>query len=410
MREKKQEGERKTIDSSSMRKKTGYHTADKKNDNSSRQQLNEDKREYFQTTRKKTYKQTTPNDKGGAFFDKKQDGFDKFRERKKSFDKESKNAKAYIGQRRRGESDKNGDFFGKKQDTFDKFREKKEQRELIKKEPFRKHFDKEGEYEKVYANQGRRVKKHIEEAQTAIPNLINEDEQMPLNKFIAHGGICGRREAAERIKAGKVQVNGETIKEPGFKVSTKDTVRYEEKIVSIQKNLVYVLLNKPKGYITTLDDPKGRNIVMDIFKNIIEERIYPVGRLDRNTTGLLLLTNDGQLAQQLSHPKYEVRKIYQILLDKKLSTAHFQQIQNGLELEDGAVKVDQIAYLENDNEVGLEIHSGKNRIVRRIFEFLGYQVEKLDRVVYAGLTKKNLPRGKWRFLNKQEVINLKHLH
>lgn len=233
-------------------------------------------------------------------------------------------------------------------------------------------------------------------------------EAMPLNKFVAHCGITSRREAAELVKEGKIKVNGEVMLQPGYKVQPDDKVEYEGKIISSRKNLVYILLNKPKNYITTTDDPKERRTVMDLVADAGGERVYPVGRLDRNTTGLLLLTNDGDLAQKLSHPKYNIRKLYQVTLDKALSKPHFDKIIEGLTLDDGPVKVDTIAYLDKKNEIGLEIHSGRNRIVRRIFEHLGYTVEKLDRVMYAGLTKKNIPRGKWRFLNEQEVINLKY--
>lgn len=240
------------------------------------------------------------------------------------------------------------------------------------------------------------------------PAPKKEDEVMPLNKFVAHCGICSRRDAAELVKEGKVKVNGEVILQPGHKINPGDKVEYNGKIITSQKNLVYVLLNKPKNYLTTTDDPQERKTVMDLVADAGPERIYPVGRLDRNTSGLLLLTNDGDLAQKLSHPKYNIKKVYHVVLDKALSKLHFEKIVAGLELEDGKVDVDAIAYLEKKTEIGIEIHSGRNRIVRRIFEHFGYVVEKLDRVVYAGLTKKNIPRGKWRFLNEKEVINLKY--
>lgn len=231
---------------------------------------------------------------------------------------------------------------------------------------------------------------------------------MPLNKYVAHCGICSRREAVDLIKEGKITVNGEVMLQPGYKVQTTDKVEYGGKVISSQKNLVYILLNKPKNYITTTEDPQERKTVMELVADAGGERVYPVGRLDRNTTGLLLLTNDGELAQKLSHPKYNIKKLYQVTLDKSLSKLHFEKIMEGLTLEDGEVKVDAMAYLEKKTEIGIEIHSGRNRIVRRIFEHLGYTVEKLDRVMYAGLTKKNIPRGKWRFLTEQEVINLKY--
>lgn len=231
---------------------------------------------------------------------------------------------------------------------------------------------------------------------------------MTLNKYIAHSGQCSRRDAAELVKKGKVKVNGEMMLDPGYRVKPGDLVILGGKKLTPQKDMVYILLNKPKGFITTTEDPEGRKTVMELVENSGAERLFPVGRLDRNTTGLLLLTNDGDLAQKLSHPSHEIKKIYQVTLDKSLAKPDFDKIAAGLELEDGEVKVDSIAYLESKNEVGLEIHSGKNRIVRRIFESLGYQVEKLDRVMYAGLTKKNVNRGKWRFLSDREIILLKH--
>ena len=233
-------------------------------------------------------------------------------------------------------------------------------------------------------------------------------ESMPLNKYIAHSGECSRRDAALMVKEGKVKVNGELVTDPGYKVQDDDKVTIAGKKLTPQKGHIYVLLNKPKGYITTNDDPQGRRTVMDLVLGAGRKRLYPVGRLDRDTTGLLLLTNDGDLTQRLSHPSYEMKKVYQVTLNKPLTKADFEKIMGGLELEDGKAKVDEMAYLEEKNELGLEIHSGKNRIVRRIFEHLGYVVEKLDRVMYAGLTKKNLPRSKWRFLDEREIVLLKH--
>jgi len=243
-------------------------------------------------------------------------------------------------------------------------------------------------------------------------NAKNEgsSNEMPLNKYISHCGICSRRKAVDFIKEGLVTVNGQKIEEPAFKVTAKDVVTLKDKRIFIQKNLVYVLLNKPKGYITTTDDPEGRQTVMELVTDAAEERLFPVGRLDRNTSGLLLLTNDGELAQKLAHPKHNIKKIYHVELDKPLTRADFDQIIAGVTLEDGLALVDALAFVDTKDkkQIGIEIHSGKNRIVRRIFEHLGYQVEKLDRVVYAGLTKKNVNRGKWRFLSEKEVILLKH--
>ncbi|MEO8405407.1 MAG: pseudouridine synthase [Chitinophagaceae bacterium] len=236
------------------------------------------------------------------------------------------------------------------------------------------------------------------------------DDLMPLNKFISHSGLCGRREAAELIKAGKVKVNNELVTEPGHKVSAKDEVRFNGKKIFIAKNLVYILLNKPKDYITTTSDPQNRKTVLDIIARATTERVYPVGRLDRNTSGVLLCTNDGELAQKLTHPSNEVKKIYSVTLDKPLEKKDFEQILKGVALEDGLASVDVLAYADatDRTQVGVEIHSGRNRIVRRIFEHLGYDVKGLDRVVFAGLTKKNVERGKWRFLSEKEVRDLKH--
>jgi len=237
-------------------------------------------------------------------------------------------------------------------------------------------------------------------------------EAMPLNKFIAHSGICSRRDAADLVKSGKVIVNGAKVVEPGHKVSDKDEIKVNGKKLFIRRNLVYILLNKPKDYITTTEDPQGRKTVMDILRNATEERVYPIGRLDRNTTGVLLLTNDGELAQKLSHPSYEIKKIYEVKLDKPLTKKDFETILSGVTLEDGFVSPDSMAYADSKDKsvIGIEIHSGRNRIVRRIFEHMGYDVRNLDRVMYANLTKKNVDRGKWRFLTEKEVRLLKYLN
>lgn len=229
-----------------------------------------------------------------------------------------------------------------------------------------------------------------------------------LNKFMANSGVGSRREADELIKMGLVTVNGETITEMGHKVKPTDDIRYEGRKLKAEP-LVYVLLNKPKGFITTTDDPEERNTVMDLVANACKERIYPVGRLDRNTTGLLLLTNDGDLADKLTHPSYNVKKIYKVELDRALTKNDLQKILDGVYFEEGKAQVDDLAIVSDDGkEVGIELHIGWNRIVRRIFEALGYQVERLDRVVYAGLDKKDLGRGQWRFLKPEEIVRLKH--
>ncbi len=233
---------------------------------------------------------------------------------------------------------------------------------------------------------------------------------MPLNKFISHAGICGRRDAAEMVKKGLVKVNNELVTEPGYKVSPKDDVRVNGKKIFLVKNLIYILLNKPKDYITTTDDPQKRKTVLDIIGGATNERIYPVGRLDRNTSGVLLLTNDGELAQKLTHPSNEVKKVYHVTLNKPLEKEHFDKILKGVVLEDGPANVDVLAYadIKDKSQIGVEIHSGRNRIVRRIFEHFGYEVKNLDRVMFAGLTKKNVERGKWRFLTEKEIRILKH--
>jgi 23S rRNA pseudouridine2605 synthase len=240
----------------------------------------------------------------------------------------------------------------------------------------------------------------------------SSSEQMPLNKYIAHSGVCGRREAAELVKGGQVTVNGDTILEPGHKVTPADNVKLKGKTLRLQVTPVYVLLNKPKDFICTADDPQGRKTVMDIVKNASEQRLFPVGRLDRNTTGVLLLTNDGDLAQKLTHPSYGIKKIYEVTLDKPVTKADLEKISTGIDLEDGFIAADAVSYASSTskNIVGIEIHSGKNRIVRRIFESLGYDVRNLDRVMFANLTKKNVDRGKWRFLSEKEVRLLKFLN
>jgi 23S rRNA pseudouridine2605 synthase len=235
---------------------------------------------------------------------------------------------------------------------------------------------------------------------------------MPLNKFIAHCGICARRDAAAMVKEGVITVNGTVITEPGFKVTESDNITVKGKRVLITKNLVYILLNKPKDYITTTEDPQERKTVMELIKTATNERVYPIGRLDRNTSGVLLFTNDGELAQVLSHPKNQVKKIYEVKLDKALTKNDFDAIRNGITLEDGFVTPDALGYADPKDKtvIGIEIHSGRNRIVRRIFEHLKYDVRGLDRVMYAGLTKKNVIRGKWRLLNEKEVRLLKHFN
>ena len=237
---------------------------------------------------------------------------------------------------------------------------------------------------------------------------FDPNEPLRLNKFLANAGVCSRREADEFIQAGVVTVNGEVVTELGTKILRTDEVKFHDAPVTLEKK-VYVLLNKPKDYVTTSDDPQQRKTVMDLVKDVCPERIYPVGRLDRNTTGVLLLTNDGDLASKLTHPKFLKKKVYHVHLDKNLTAHDMEQIREGVTLEDGEIKADAIEYADDRDkaQVGIEIHSGKNRIVRRIFESLGYRVTKLDRVQFAGLTKKNLRRGDWRFLTEKEVDMLR---
>lgn len=249
-----------------------------------------------------------------------------------------------------------------------------------------------------------RKKKTVEEASTP------KSDKVRLNKFIANSGIASRREADELITMGLISVNGKVVSELGYKVSPGDEVRYEDRVLRPEKP-VYVLMNKPKGFLTTTDDPQERKTVMHIVGSMVKERIYPVGRLDRNTTGLLLLTNDGELADKLMHPSFNVKKVYKVELDKPLTKKDFQSIRDGVRLEEGRAMVDDLAIVSDDGRtVGIELHIGWNRVVRRIFEALGYEVVKLDRTVYAGLDKKELGRGQWRFLTKEEIIHLKHFN
>ena len=237
-------------------------------------------------------------------------------------------------------------------------------------------------------------------------------ESMPLNKYIAHSGVCARRDAAELVRKGEVTVNGQVVIEPGTKVTATDVVKYKDKKIIPSRHFVYILLNKPKDYITTTEDPQGRKTVLELIKHATQERVYPIGRLDRNTSGVLLFTNDGELAQSLSHPKNEVKKIYEVKLDKPLTTDDIEKIAKGIMLEDGFIAPDAIAYADAKDKtiIGIEIHSGRNRIVRRIFEKMGYDVRGLDRVMYAGLTKKNVQRSKWRLLSESEIRILKHFN
>jgi 23S rRNA pseudouridine2605 synthase len=315
----------------------------------------------------------------------------------------------------------------KKSTSFDKFAKKKSNAAI--KEQFRqekKQWKKEREEFFEEKRRGRDLSsggKNPKTRAVGTGNWVDPDQpfhsgssirttpsSMPLNKFIAHCGICSRRDAAEMVKSGLVKVNDTVVIEPGYKVAFKDEIKVNGKKVLPAKNMVYILLNKPKDYITTTNDPEQRKTVLDLIKRATPERVYPVGRLDRNTSGVLLITNDGDLSQKLTHPRNEVKKVYAITLNKPLEKKDFDKILEGVTLEDGFAKVDTLAYADPKDkaQLGVEIHSGRNRIVRRIFEHLGYDVRNLDRVVFAGLTKKNVQRGKWRFLTEKEVRELKY--
>jgi len=314
----------------------------------------------------------------------------------------------------------------RKTDNFSKFINRKstgavkeeirQEKKLIKKERkegIERHFEEKRNKRAVAASikadasanvAGKTAKEHT--AAEPAPGAT-----LPLNKYIAHAGVSSRRASALLVKEGKVTVNGVVVTDPGTKVLYTDTVKVAGKKVTVSSHFVYILLNKPKDFLTTTTDPQGRKTVQQLIAKATEERVYPIGRLDRNTSGVLLFTNDGDLAQKLSHPKNEMKKIYHVGLDKPLTKQHFEKIMGGIELEDGIAKVDEMAYADpkDKTQIGLEIHSGKNRIVRRIFAALGYDVKTLDRVMYAGLTKKNVQRGNWRFLTEKEIRELKYL-
>ncbi len=298
----------------------------------------------------------------------------------------------------------------------EEFRQEKKKARAEKNEYFAKKKAEENSYR---AQDTRDTKKDVpsgSRAQTPAQPITfkreNPNGEMPLNKYLAHCDVCSRRDAADVIRKGTVLVNGKVITEPGHKVTDKDEVKVNGKKISIQKELVYILLNKPKDYITTSEDPQGRRTIMDLMRGVSTQRIYPVGRLDRNTTGVLLLTNDGELTQKLSHPSFQVKKVYEVTLDKNLEKKDFEKLLNGLTLEDGFIAPDAVGYADPKDKkvIGIEIHSGRNRIVRRMFEALGYDVKGLDRVLFANLTKKNVDRGKWRYLNEKEVRLLKFLN
>ena len=300
---------------------------------------------------------------------------------------------------------------------------KKDRKEFPSRKPFQERIGKGLKDDRKSTSEGegaqRRVGRferapryNLDQYQENAPKGKKEkevDEFIRLNRYIANAGICSRREADELIVSGQISVNGKTVVEMGFKVKPADTVKYGKKVLNPER-MVYILINKPKDYITTTDDPEDRKKVIDLIAGACQERVYPVGRLDRNTTGLLLMTNDGELAEKLTHPSSGIKKIYQAELDRPISTEDFEKLKSGVELEDGFIRPDELGIVTPDAMVvGIEIHSGRNRIVRRMFEYLGYDVQKLDRTTFAGLNKKDLPRGKWRFLTEKEVVRLKFL-
>lgn len=383
---------------------------------SSSQRDNNFKKKTYSTSssRKNEYGNTSERPKYSNDYQKKNS--DKFSERpanrtkySENYTKKESDSQSYSSTNRY----KSDNF--KKNNTENRVSSEKTTKKDYKK-PYNPEYKKTNDYKKPYNSEYKKtndykkpfVKKHYEQPQSETPK--QGSSEVRLNKFIADAGICSRRNADVYITAGNVEVNGVVMTTLGYRVKPSDIVKFDGKILSSEKK-EYILLNKPKGFITTTSDEKGRKTVMDLVANATTSRILPVGRLDRQTMGLLLLTNDGDLAKKLTHPTHGVRKIYHVILDKKLDYKDFIKIEEGFDLEDGFIQVDEISYINDapKNEIGVKIHSGRNRIVRRIFEHLGYQIEKLDRVVFAGLTKKDLPRGHWRRLTQQEIINLRNI-
>ena len=381
-----------------MENKRNYRES---NNSFSQKNNNYKKNNYSEKSERGAY---TPNRySNNRYNNSNRDQNDSSSENRKSYTpnfKRNDNFRSEEGFKRNEGYKRNDDF--KKNDGFRKNDGFKKNNEYKRNEGFNRNEGYRKPYKKPYGNyQSNAVP--VEYAPTPATEIR-------LNKYIADAGICSRRNADMYISAGNVTVNGEVMTTLGYRVKPTDEVRFDGKLLSSEKK-EYILLNKPKGFITTTNDEKGRKTVMDLVANATNARILPVGRLDRATTGLLLLTNDGELTKKLTHPTHGVRKIYHVILDRKLEYKDFIAIEQGLELEDGFIQVDEISYVDQKpkNEIGIKIHSGRNRIVRRIFEHLGYQVDKLDRVVFAGLTKKDLPRGHWRRLTQQEVINLRNM-
>lgn len=348
-------------------------------------------------------------------FRKKDEGFSRGDERRGEFSKPSRSGEGEFKKtfRKRSPGDEKPSGFSKPfhsregADSKKPFRKTENFGRPYKKEYKKREGQERDEFEQKSFIQ-KRVAKFKKSDATRVVREKSPDGLTRLNKFISNSGVCSRREADNLITMGLITVNGKSVTEMGFKVKPGDEVRYEGKLLKAEKQ-VYILLNKPKGFITTTDDPQERNTVMNLVAKACKERVYPVGRLDRNTTGLLLLTNDGELTEKLTHPSYNVKKIYKVELNKPLTKNDLQRITEGVSLEEGRAQVDDVAIISDDSmTVGLEIHIGWNRVVRRIFEALGYEVVRLDRSVYAGLDKKDLGRGEWRFLKPEEVVNLKH--
>lgn len=362
-----------------------------------------DKDKRFDRGEKKNFRDRDENRKP---FDRDKKDFDSKRSDKK-FDKPYKE-KRFSGDKKYSDKDRSDKpYYKKDRDHDSDFRERKKEYsdDHSEKKRYNKHDGKDFDrgYKKTYKKH--HDKKHKSKEESHVSK--HTDGSIRLNKYLSNAGVSSRREADELIKAGAVTVNGKVVTEMGYRVMTSDKINYGGETLRHEKK-VYLILNKPKDYLTTTDDPRERRTVMELIQGACRERVYPVGRLDRNTTGLLLFTNDGELATKLMHPKHGIKKVYHVLLNKNMKPADYAQLHEGVELEDGFIKPDDASFVgEGKKEIGIEIHSGKNRIVRRIFEHLGYEVVKLDRVVFAGLTKKDLPRGKWRFLNEKEVGFLK---
>jgi 23S rRNA pseudouridine2605 synthase len=380
--------------------------------------FSKEKREYRDGGDKKRFS------RDGSSFSKEKRGFDDKNEKPKRYKKEGQTVDNpnYFKNKERSNSEEwsDNDFErskkSKSERTFKPTREKREgEKQQSEEESQSSYTDKRNSDRKEFIERkskrreqdeknNDRVKRKRSDKPSKEKNE-NGETLIRLNKFISNSGVCSRREADKLIESGAVTVNGKIVSELGYKVNPTDVVNYGGASIKREKN-VYVLLNKPKDYITTLDDPEGRKTVMELVKSACKERIYPVGRLDRNTTGLLLFTNDGDMTMKLTHPKNNIQKLYGVEIDKSIRPEDFKAILDGFELEDGFIKADKLEFVggsTNRKELGIEIHSGKNRIVRRIFEHLGYKVVKLDRVMFAGLTKKDLPRGKWRFLTEKEI-------